>query len=113
MSPAGKRVGLLFAFGLAISARALLAQGAIATATGASPAGAVSAITDFTPLSNFTLTLTGTFHPTFTTGVLWHNTATGNELFFSIDGDIDSVTNTQISLKIPNNLFSVSASSRQ
>jgi hypothetical protein len=113
MSPAGKRGGLLFAFGLAISARALLAQGAIASATGASPAGAVSAITDSTPLSNFTLTLTGTFHPAFTTGVLWHNTATGNELFFSIDGDIDSVTNTQISLKIPNNLFSVSASSRQ
>ncbi len=110
----GKSWSLFFVTALAAAPSLLFAQGAITSVTGASPAGPVNAVTQNSPAGNgFTLTLSGAFHSGQVSDVHWHNTTNDTDIAFNIDGQLNTVSDTQITLTIPPYLFSGSATTRQ
>jgi large repetitive protein len=110
----GKSYILCLAAALAAAPPVLIAQGTINSALGTSPAGPVNAITQNSPVGNgFTLTLSGSFHTNQVSDVHWYNTAYNSDTTFNIDGQLNSVSSTQITLTIPPYLFSGSATTRQ
>ena len=111
----GKTYSLCLAAALAAAPSLLLAQGTINTALGTSPAGPVNAITQNSPVAGngFTLTLSGTFNSNQVYDVHWYNSTYNSDTTFNIDGQLNSVSNTQITLTIPPYLFSGSATTRQ
>jgi hypothetical protein len=125
MLASGKSFSLFLLFGLTAMPSLLPGQGTITSVTGASPAGPVTGITANSPLDGFTLSLNGNFNSSAVAEVHWVNTASSQpdtcfsnnpSLCVNTDGPagpLGEVTSTQVTLTIPNYLFSGSVTTRQ
>jgi Putative Ig domain len=109
MPVSGKSAILLCLLGVFGGPYLLFGQGTITSVSGGSPAGPVTGITNGTDISGFTLTLNGAFHTSSQQNriyaVRWLNPAQQQDQSFNADGQLLSISSTQITLNIPSNLF--------